>query len=202
MIFIVSQLLHRLADEATRTDLLTQLLPHAKSVYLAIRFALRIDPESSRDAAGWSVDTVKALRPIVLDRIRTCATSGDLAAVPYLDTVFNVWETLGDRGRAKGFRGRDGEVRSGGRRPAGGDALKPIGPGEVRFKLQRRFPQPSGPRSRFLRACAQVPRLAAGEARLAGPRSGTWPSKRSLPPSAAPPSRSPKVRFSAVFSLR
>jgi predicted KAP-like P-loop ATPase len=138
LLFIVSQLLRRLADEAARADLLAQLLPNANSLYLAVRFALRIDPESSRDAAGWSSDTAKAVRATVLDRIRATATTGDLAAVPYLDTVFSVWENWAAADEPRDFAGEMAKTDEGIARLLVG-ALKPLAPGETRFHCNLDF---------------------------------------------------------------
>ena len=135
---IAAQLLSRLPDEETRADLLRNQLPEARAIYMALRFVLRIDPGSSRDAAGWSADTANLLRPIVLDRIRAAAADGSLAAVPYLDVVFNAWETWSAPEEPAAFAAQLAAADEGVAGLLVG-ALKPLTPGESQFLSNPEF---------------------------------------------------------------
>lgn len=138
LLAIVSQLLARLPDEATRADLLKQILPSAEAIYAAMRFVMRIDPETSRDAAGWSTDTAKELRVIVLARIRELAAEGDLADAPYLDTVFHIWENWATSDEPKDFADKLASADDGVAALILG-ALAPLAPGETHFRSNLDF---------------------------------------------------------------
>lgn len=135
---IAAQLLQRLPDEATRADLLQQILPEANAIYVTVRFALRIDPENSRDAAGWSERTAQELRVVVLARIRALAADGHLAATPYLDTVFNVWESWSMMDEPREFAAHLAQTDAGVADLLLG-AMTPLSPGDTHFSCNLDF---------------------------------------------------------------